>query len=80
MTADSETTSNWMDKDTWEAMANRIAKELWSVDHRAQHPGISPNDLEAAWAGDVVRERRKLTKVALRKMEKKGILFIEKKS
>ncbi len=69
------TNSLSMDKDTWDNLANRIAKELWMAAYRKEHPGILPPEIDAAWSGDVVRTQRAQTKVALRKLEAKGVVF-----
>ncbi|MEM6846855.1 MAG: hypothetical protein AAF580_02120 [Pseudomonadota bacterium] len=68
--------SDQLDKEAWETAANKIAKALWAAEYRAEHPGISPTDLEAAWHGDTVRTKRKLTKTALKKLEKSGVYFV----
>lgn len=77
MTVSTIKPSTQLSQDEWEALANRIAKELWVAQYRAANPGTPTPVIEEQWTGDVVRNQRKMIKVALRKLEQKGIVFAE---
>jgi len=66
-----ETTTN-PELDAWREMAHKVAREFFAADFRAKNEGATKEDVAEAWKG-VASDYRKVTKTALKRLEKQGI-------
>ncbi len=56
----------------WKEMAHTVAREFWRAEYLANNPEATKEDVSKAW-GEFASDRRKTTKLALKRLAKKGI-------